>query len=75
MRLNPVRDHKHLVHGEKRRQLGLVGLELLPSGSDGRVFVYRILELNHPEWQAVDKQHHVEPAVVLILCDGELVDR
>ena len=74
-RLRPVRDHEHRVHGEERRQLGLVGLELLPRRPDGGVLVDRVLELDDGQRQAVDEQHDIGAAGVLVLRDGELVDR
>ena len=74
-RLDPVRDHEHRVHGEERRQLGLVGLQLLPRRPDGGVLVYRVLELDDAQGQAVDEQHDVGAAGVLVLRDSELVDR
>ena len=53
----------------------LVGLELLPGRPQGGVLIRRVLEFNDAQRQAVDKQHHVGPAGVLILGDCELVDR
>ena len=73
--LGPVGDHQQLVHGEQRRQLGLVGLELLPGLLDRGVLVGGVLELDHAQGQAVDEEHDVGTAVVLVLDDGELVDR
>ena len=72
--LGAVGDDEHLVHGKQRRQLGLVGLELLPRCPDGGVLVRRALQFDHPERQAIDEQHDIGPAVVLVLGDGELVD-
>ena len=74
-RRHSVRDHQDRVHGEQRRQLGLVGLKLIPGGSDRRVFVRRVLQLDHSKRQAVDEQHHVGAALALVLDDRELVDR
>ncbi len=74
-RLQAVGDHQGRVHGKQRRQLGLVGLELPPGGPDRGVLVGRVLELDDPERQAVDEQHHVGAARVPVLADGELVDR
>ena len=73
--LDPVGDHEHLVHGEEAGQFRFVGLKLLPSCPEGGVLIGRLLELDDAQRQAVDEQHHVGPAGVLILCDGELVDR
>ena len=73
--LVPVRDHERLVHGEQGGQLGLVGLELLPRRPYGGVLVGGVLQLDHAQRQAVDEQHHVRPAGIPVLGDGELVDR
>ena len=73
--LDPVGDHEHVVHGKQGGQCGFVGLELLPSCPEGGVFIRRVLELDDAQRQAVDKQHHVGSAGVLILGNGELVDR
>ena len=59
---------------EQRRDLRLVGLELLEGGPDRRVLVGRVLQLDHGERQAVDEQHDVRPARVLPLGHRELVD-
>ena len=53
----------------------LVGLKLLPGAPDGRVLVRHVLQLDHALWQSIDKQHHVGPALMPVLDDGELVDR
>ena len=47
----------------------------MPSGPDRRVLIRRVLQFNDPERQAVDEQHHVGAALVLVLDHGELVDR
>ena len=73
--LDSVGDHEHLVHGKQGGQFRFVGLELLPGRPEGGVFIRRVLELDDAQRQAVDEQHHVGSAVVLILGDGELVDR
>ena len=73
-RFDSVRDQQGRVHAEQRRQFGLIGLELLPGGPDGRVFVCRVLEFDDPERQAVDEQHHIGPALVLILNNRKLID-
>ena len=74
-RLDPVGDDERRVHGKERRQLGLVGLELLPGGPDGGLFRCRVLELDQPERQPVDEQHHVGAPLVLVLDHGNLIDR
>ena len=73
--LAPVRDHQRLVHAEQRRQLGFVGLKLLPGRPDCGVLVRRILEFDHSERQPVDEEHDVRPSPVPVLADSELVDR
>ena len=52
----------------------LVGLELLEGRPDRGVLVGGVLQLDDRQRQAVDEQHHVRPARVLVLDDGELVD-
>jgi hypothetical protein len=59
---------------EERRDLRLVGLELLVRAPHRRVLVGRVLELDHGQRQAVDEEHHVRAARVLSLGHGELVD-
>ena len=73
--VEPVRHHERGVEGEQRGDFGLVGLQLLPGGPDGRLFVGRILQLDDRQRQAVDEQHHVGAALAPVLDDGELVDR
>ena len=73
--LDAVGDHEHVVHGEQAGQFRFVGLKLLPGRPEGSVLVRWILELDDAQRQAIEEQHHVGPAIVLILCDGELVDR
>ncbi len=73
-RLHAVGSHQQGVAGEKRRHLRLVGLKLLKGGPDRRVLGRRVLQLDHRQWQPIDEQHHVRPARVLPLRDGELVD-
>ena len=70
-----VGDDQRLVGGEQRRDLRLVGLELVEGAPDGGVLVGGVLQLDDRERQAVDEQHDVRPALVLALDDGELVDR
>ena len=74
-RLHPVGDDQQRVRGEERRDLGLVGLELLEGRPDGGVLVRRVLELHNRQWQAVNEEHDVRPAAVLVFRHGELVDR
>ena len=73
--LQAVGDDQHLVVGEQRGDLLLVGLKLVEGALDGGVLVGRVLEFDDAERQAVDEDDHVGPAVVLVLDDGELVDR
>ena len=70
-----VRHHERGVEREQRRDFRLVGLQLLPGGPDGGLFVGRILEFDDRQRQAVDEQHHVRAALVPVLHHGELVDR
>ena len=52
-----------------------VGLDLLPGRPHRGLLVRRVLELDQAQWKAVDEQHDVRPPLVLVLDDGELVDR
>lgn len=72
-RLDAVRDDERRVRSEGRGDLRLIGLALLPRRPDGGLLVGRVLEHDHRERQAVDEQHHVGPARVLALGDGERV--
>ena len=74
-RLDAVGDQQHFIEREQRRQLGLVGLELLERRPDGGVFVGRVLELDHRQRQPVDEEDDIRPARVLVLGDRELIDR
>ena len=71
----PVRDHEHFIHGEQCGQFGLVRLKLVPGRPDCGVLVGRILQFDDAEGQTVEEQHDIRPAVVLVLRDGELIDR
>ena len=73
--IEPVRHHERDVEGEQRGDFGLVGLQLLPGGPDGGLFIDRVLQLDDRQRQPVDEQHHVGAALVPVLDDGELVDR
>jgi hypothetical protein len=73
-RLHAVGDHQHGVGYEQRRNLRLIGLELLKGRPHGRVLVGRVLELDHGQRQAVEEQHHVRTPRVLSLRNRELVD-
>jgi len=74
-RLDSVGDDERGVPREKRRDLRLVGLELLEGGPDRRLLVGRVLELQDRKRQAVYEQHDVRPPVVPVFCDRELIDR
>ena len=69
-----VGNHEHRVRAEQRRNLRLVGLQLVEGAVDGGVLVAGILEFDHAQRQAVDEDHDVGPAVGLVLDDGVLVD-
>ena len=53
--LEIVRDPEQFVHGKEAWQFRFVGLELLPGGPDGGVFVCRILAFDQAQGQAVDE--------------------
>ena len=73
--LDTVGDDQGGIVGKQRGDLRLVGLELLKGVPDGGVLVGGVLELDHGQGQAVDEDHHVRPAVVVVLDHRELVDR
>ena len=68
-----VGDDQDGVHGEQGRQFRPVGLQLLPCGPDRGVLVARILHFDQAQRKAVDEQHDVGPALVVVLDDRELV--
>jgi hypothetical protein len=70
-----VGDDQERVVGEQRRDLLLVGLELLVGVGQRRVLIPRVLELDHHQRQAVHHDDHVGAPVVVALDDRELVDR
>ncbi len=74
-RLEAVGDHQHGVGAKERRDLVLVGLELVEGPVQGGVLVPRVLQLHHGQGQAVDKDHHIRAAFALVLDDRELIDR
>ena len=74
-RRNAVRDHQRRVGAEQRRDLRLVGLQLVERPIEGRVLVAGILQFDHTERQAIDEDHHVGPAVRLVLDHRVLVHR
>ena len=59
----------------QRRNLLLVGLDLVVSGGEPFVGVFRNLQLNDSERQPVNEDDDVRPAIVLAFNDGELVHR
>ena len=74
-RFQSVRHDERGVEREQRRDLRLVGLKLPEGRPDGCVLVGGVLQLDDAERQAVDEQHDIGPPFVLVLDDGELVDR
>ena len=73
-RLHAIRHDERRVVGEERRNLGLVGLELLERRPDRRVLGGCVLEFKDRERKAVDEDDDVRPSFVLALDDRELVD-
>jgi hypothetical protein len=73
-RLHPVGDDQQRVRGEEQWDLGFVGLELLEGRPDRGVLVRSVLELHDGQRQAIDEEHNVQPAAVLVLRHGALVD-
>ena len=73
-RLDAVGDDQQIVEGEEGGDHGLVRLELLEGGPNRGVLVGGVLQLDNHKRQAVNEEHNVQPARVLVLADGELVD-
>ena len=73
--LHAVGNHQGRVAGKERRDLRLIGLQLLMGTPDRGVLVGRVLQFDHRQGQAVHEQHHVWPAGVLALGHGKLIDR
>ena len=73
--LDSVRNDQRCVEGKQRGDFRFVGLELLPSRPHGGILVRRVLEFDQPKRQAVDKQHDIGSALVLVLDYRKLVDR
>ena len=74
-RLQPVAQDKSGVVVEKRRNLGLVRLQLGEGAPDRGVLVHSVLQLEQGERQPVEEQNNVWASVVLSLDDRELVHR
>ncbi len=50
-----------------------IGLQLLVGRVDGGVFIDRVLEFDHHQWKAIDKQDHVGTLVLVVFDHGELI--
>ena len=74
-RLYPVGSDQHRIGRKERRNLRLVGLQLLKRRPNRRILIRRILELDDRERQPVDEDHNIRPPRVLPLRHGELIDR
>src|SRR6266487_5016665 len=57
----------------QRRNFLLVGLDLVESGREPFVCVFRNLQLDESKRQSVDEDDNVRAAVVMTFNDGELV--
>ena len=73
-RLHAVGGDQHRIGIEQRRDLRLIGLQLVERRPDVGVLVGRVLQFDDGQRQPVDEQHHVRPAGVLAFGDGELID-
>ncbi len=73
-RLDAVGNDERRVGGEQRRDLCLVGLELLERAPHRGVFIGSVLELDDCEREPVGEQHDVRAPRVLPLAHRELVD-
>jgi hypothetical protein len=72
-RVDAVGDQQERVEHEERRQLVLVGLQLVEGRPDRGLFVGRVLQLDERERQPIDEDDHVGPARVALLLHRELV--
>ena len=58
-RLETIGDDQHLVVVEERRDLLLVGLELVPGSPDRGVLIHGVLQLDHGQGEAIDEDHDI----------------
>jgi hypothetical protein len=72
-RMGSVGNDQNFVVVEKGTYLLLIRLQLLERRPNGGVFIGRILQFKHREWQAIDEDHDIRPPVVLPLDNRELV--
>ena len=73
--MESVRGHEHGVRAEQGRYLALVGLELIEGPFEGGILVAGVLQFDHSQGQAIDKQHHVGASVVAVFDHRVLVHR
>ena len=71
----PVRNHQSRIRVKEGRNLRLVGLKLIERTIKGGIFIAGVLELDHAQRQAVDKDDNIRPPVGLVFDDGELINR
>ena len=64
-RLQPVGNHQQFIGGKERRNVLLVGLQLVEGVVDRDVFIARILQFQHGQWQTVHVQRHIRAAIDL----------
>ena len=67
-----VRGHQHRVGAEQRRDLRLVGLQLVVCPRQGRILPARRLQFDHPKRQPVDEDHHIRAPIGRALDHREL---
>ncbi|MNR36787.1 hypothetical protein D3C85_1547550 [compost metagenome] len=60
---------------EQRRNLLLVGLQLVESAQQMRPRAARCFQLDHTQRQAVNEHHHIGPPLVLAVDHNELAHR
>ena len=74
-RFESIGDNRHFVVVHQRRNLLLVGLDLIVSGGEPFVGVFRNLQLDDSKRQSVQEHDDVRPTIVLAFDDCELVHR
>jgi len=72
--LQAVGNHKQLVVDEETGDIAFVCLKLVEGVADGGLLISRVLELDHAQGQAIDKNYYVRPPVSAVLDDRELID-
>ena len=69
----PIGDHAKSVVEKERWNDRLVGLDLIIGLADGSVLIRRVLKFYHHQRQAVDKEDHIGPFVLVVFDDRKLI--